>query len=274
MPVVSSKAPQSRTMVVTFLGAVVRPLGGWMPIAAAVDLLAEVGLDAPGVRTAVYRLKKNGWLESTSHDGARGYSLTGEADATLAAGDEVIWHARRPADLADGWCIVHFSIPESMRARRHQLRAHLAHLGLGNAGTALWIAPARMREAAERAIADLDLTTYAAIFVGDYHGPQDLTELLYGSWDLTAIDQAYRDFIDAYAPRADELAGLRGAAAFAAYLELIDRWRKLPFRDPGLPREVLDPKWSAPEATELFERLVAKLEKRALKHAKAHWPRA
>ena len=134
MPSVSSKAPQSRTTVVTFLGAVVRPLGGWMPIAGAVDLLAEVGIDAPGVRTAVFRLKKNGWLDSVSQDGVRGYSLTSEADATLAAGDEVIWHARRPADLADGWCIVHFGVPESKRAQRHQLRAHLAHLGFGNAG--------------------------------------------------------------------------------------------------------------------------------------------
>lgn len=274
MRAVTSKAPQSRSTVVTFLGAVVRPLGGWMPIAGAVDLLGEVGIDGPRVRTAVFRLKKNGWLASASQHGARGYALTGEADATLAAGDEVIWHARRPADLADGWCIVHFSIPESMRAKRHQLRAHLSHLGFGNAGTALWIAPARMRQAAERAIAELDLTAYAAIFVGCYHGPQDLTELLYGAWDLAEIDQGYRDFIADYAPREDELVALRRREAFAAYLQLVDAWRKLPFRDPGLPREVLDAQWSAPEATALFERLVGKLEKPALKHARTYWPTA
>lgn len=271
----AQQSQRSRTTVVTFLGAVVRPLGDWMPIAGAVDLLTQVGLDAPSVRTAVHRLKRNGWLASETRAGVRGYALTSTALATLAAGDEVIWHARKPADPADGWCIVHFGVPESLRAKRHQLRAHLSHLGFGNVGTALWIAPARMREAAEQAVSELGLESYAAIFVGGYQGTQDLTELLYNSWDLAAIDQGYRDFIAAYGDHPGRLATdpPSGPDAFATYLGLVGRWRKLPFRDPGLPLEVLAPGWSAPEATALFERLVADLEKPALAHASAHWPR-
>ena len=153
---------QSRSTVVTFLGAVVRPLGSWMPIAGTVDLLTQAGLDAPSVRTAVHRLKGNGWLQSEAREGARGYALTTTALETLAAGDEVIWHARTPADVTDGWCIVHFGVPESMRAKRHQLRAHLSSLGFGNVGTALWIAPARMRTAAERAVTELGLEAHTA----------------------------------------------------------------------------------------------------------------
>lgn len=265
---------RSRATVVTFLGAVVRPLGAWMPIAGTVDLLSQVGLDAPGVRTAVHRLKSNGWLVSEARDGARGYALTDTALATLAAGDEVIWHARTPADLADGWCIVHFGVPESMRAKRHQLRAHLSHLGFGNVGTALWIAPARMRGAAERAVRDLGLEAHAAVFVGAYHGTQDLTELLYSSWDLAAVDDSYREFVDAYDARADALERDRPepADAFTTYIAVLDQWRTLPFRDPGLPKEVLAPDWAGPRAAAVFERLVAVLEKPALEHAATHWP--
>lgn len=267
---------RSRTTVVTFLGAVVRPLGGWMPIAGAVDLLTQLGLDAPSVRTAVHRLKQNGWLASETRSGARGYALTPTALATLATGDEVIWHARKPADLADGWCIVHFGVPETMRAKRHQLRAHLAHVGFGNIGTAMWIAPARMRGAAQQAVAELDLESYAAIFVGDYQGPQDLTALLYDSWDLAAIDESYRGFVEKHGATATRLekTGLTGQDAFTTYLEVLDEWRKLPFRDPGLPSEVLAPDWSAPAAVDLFERLVAMLEQPALAHARACWPLA
>jgi phenylacetic acid degradation operon negative regulatory protein len=126
-----------------------------------------------------------------------------------------------------------------------------------------------MRGSAEQAVAELGLNEYAAIFVGDYVGTQDLTGLLYGSWDLDAIDRSYREFIDEYAGVAATADPQR---SFATYLGLVDHWRRLPFRDPGLPREVLDPSWSAPEAAALFERLVAELEKPALEHASAYWP--
>ncbi|MFD0573466.1 hypothetical protein ACFQ0T_34820 [Kitasatospora gansuensis] len=163
-------ARRSRTLLVSFLGAVVRPMGNWMPIAGTVELLAQSGLDASSVRTAVFRLKKRGWLESQTRSGLRGYALTPAALEALAAGDEVIWHARQPADLGDGWCLVNFSVPESARAKRHQLTAHLTSLGFGNIGSAVWIAPARMLPAAQRAIAELDLTEQCAVFVGDYLG--------------------------------------------------------------------------------------------------------
>lgn len=265
---------RTRTLVVTFLGSVVRRMDGWLPIGGTIDLLGQLGVDAPSVRTAVFRLKQRGWLDAESRDGTRGYTLTEHAVAVLAQGDEVIWHARRPAVLADGWCIVNFSVPESDRSRRYKLRTHLSHHGFGNVGTATWLAPARMQQSAIEAITELGLNDYAAVFVGDYTGTQDLTTLLYDSWDLAAIDRSYRDFIDQHRQLATDLAA--GAAvdpprAFTAYLGVIDAWRHLPFRDPGLPREVLADDWKGPEAVALFERLVDALEQPALAHAAAHW---
>ena len=273
----AARSHRSRTIVVSFLGAVVRRMGDWMPIAATVDLMTQLGLDAPSVRTAVFRLKQRGWLAAETRGGVRGYALTPLAAATLAAGDDIIWHARQPADLADGWCVVNFSVPESARAKRHQLRAHLTHLGFGNIGTAMWIAPARMRSSAEQAIAELGLDKYAAIFVGDYVGRQDLSTLLYSSWDLDSIDRAYRDFVARYAEVAATLetqAAIGPQQAFVTYLGVVDHWRKLPFRDPGLPREVLAADWSGPAAGALFQKLVAILEGRALAHAAGYWPTA
>jgi phenylacetic acid degradation operon negative regulatory protein len=276
-PANTARSRVTRTVMVTFLGSIVRRMGNWMPIAGTIDLMAQSGLDAPSVRTAVFRLKERGWLVAETRGGRRGYALTPLALKALASGDQIIWHARQPADLEDGWCIVNFSVPESARAKRHQLRAHLASLGFGNVGTAMWIAPARMKGAAEQAIAELGLDKYAAIFAGDYVGGQDLSTLLYASWDLAAIDRRYKDFIARFqreAARLEASGVVDLQEAFITYLGVVDQWRKLPFRDPGLPREVLADDWSAPAAAALFEHLVALLEGRALAHAASYWSSA
>lgn len=271
----SPRAP--RTLVVSFLGAVVRRMGNWLPIGGAIELLDAVDLDGQTVRTAVFRLKKRGWLTPEARSGVRGYALTPHALDVLAQGDEIIWHARQPASLDDGWCIVNFSVPESMRSRRQQLRSHLTTLGFGNTGTATWIAPARMLPAAERAIAELELTDYSAVFVGSHVAGQDLRTLLAESWDLDGINGRYRDFVTTHETIEKSLAGsalITPAYSFATYLHVVDAWRRLPFRDPGLPRDLLPDDWAGPRATVLFEHLVAALEGRALAYAVGHWPGA
>lgn len=236
----TTAARRSRTVLVSFLGATVRKMGNWMPIAGTVELLSESGIDAPSVRTAVFRLKKRGWLVSETRAGMRGYALTPAALEALAVGDEVIWHARQPADLGDGWCFVHFSVPESARAMRHQLTSHLTSLGFGNIGSAVWIAPARMLPAAQRAIDELGLTDQCAVFVGDYVAGQELTSLVRNGWDLDEIDLRYREFIDEYSEEGDSLAAaaiIDGKRAFDTYLSVIDHWRKLPFATPACHRK-------------------------------------
>ncbi|SHN38504.1 PaaX family transcriptional regulator [Cryptosporangium aurantiacum] len=270
---VNPAARRSRNLLVTFLGAVVRRLGNWMPIAGTIELTGELGLDEASVRTAVSRLKKRGWLDPEVLDGVRGYRLTAHALDELAAGDEVIWHARQPADLGDGWCVVNFSVPESARTKRHQLRTHLAALGFGNISAAVWIAPARMQDAATKAIAELDLLDHCALFAGSHVGGKDLRSLLHEAWDLSEIERSYAAFIDAHQHLTEGslLSAMPGDDAFVTYLGVVDRWRKLPYRDPGLPLEVLPEDWNGPIATALFEKLVAALEADALVHAARHW---
>ncbi len=244
-----------------------------MPIGGTIDLLTQAGLDGQSVRTAVFRLKRRGWLAAETRSGVRGYALTEIARSALAAGDEIIWHAPPPADLAEGWCIVSFSVPESARAQRHQLRSQLAALGFGNVGSGVWIAPARRRPAAERMIGELGLLSRCAIFVGAHAGGEPLPDVVADSWDLEAIDDRYRRFIAEYGEVAQGAAGgATGQEAFVTYLRVVDHWRRLPYRDPGLPAEVLPPDWSAATAGELFVRLVAGLEVNAFAHARRSWP--
>jgi phenylacetic acid degradation operon negative regulatory protein len=57
--------------------------------------------------------------------------------------------------------------------------------------------------------------------------------------------------------------------AFRLYLPLLTEWRRLPYRDPGLPLALLPDGWKGEEATALFHRLNAVLRPLAQIHARA-----
>lgn len=274
MPAEEPSPRRSRTLLVSFLGGIVRRFGDWMPIGGAVTLMQELGVDESNVRTSVFRLKRKGWLEQERHGSVVGYRLTPLALDTLADGDQVVWHARVPADLEEGWCIVTFSVPESDRAKRHLLRSHLSSLGFGNVGGGVWIAPARMLAGAERAVRELELVGRAAVFVGRYAAGPDLEELVASAWALDDIESSYRNFIDAHREDGEWAASGRRdpARAFRTFVSAVDDWRKLPFRDPGLPRAVLATSWVAEDAGRLFETIVDRLDGDAIAYAGRQWP--
>lgn len=256
----------SRTLLVTLLGAFARRTDDWMPISGIVGLLGALEVDESSVRTGVSRLKKRDWLEADKREGRNGYHLTEQAMRTLAAGDRVIWHARQPASLDEGWCIASFSVPEKERAKRHLLRSRLAALGFGNVGSGIWIAPARMSTDARQLIDSLELREYTNIFCGRHEGGQELTRMVNESWDLDEIDGGYRRFLAAHRGDVERLIARHGAdaipprEAFVHYMRALDDWRVLPMRDPGLPRELLRSDWAGDPATALIERVVAELD--------------
>lgn len=255
----------SRTLLVTLLGAFARRTDGWMSISAIVALLGVIHIDESSARTGVSRLKKRRWLEAEKREGRNGYRLTDEALRALASGDRVIWHARQPAELNDGWCVASFSVPEKDRAKRHLLRSRLAALGFGNIGSGVWIAPARMAPEARQLVETLDLRNYTNIFCGQHAGGQELTRMVHEAWDLGEIDNRYRGFLSAHLGGIEQITVPQGTGtsprdAFAHYMHALDDWRELPMRDPGLPRELLPNDWAGESAARLLERVVTELD--------------
>lgn len=263
----------SRTLLVTLLGAFARRTEDWMPVKGIVTLLDALDVDESSVRTGVSRLKSRGWLVPEKRDDRNGYRLTEVAKASLASGDEVIWHARQPALMEDGWCIATFSVPEELRAKRHRLRGRLLALGFGNLGQGVWIAPARMTAEAIDLVDELELRDNTTVLVGQHVGGQELSRMVRESWDLDAIDEGYRTFIGRHHAA---LEGLERAHpddvpprdAFTLYMRALDDWRVLPMRDPGLPPELLPGDWSGRRAVQLIEQIVTRLEPAALAYVR------
>lgn len=255
------------SLIVTFYGAYGRRLGGWIAVSHLVTAMADIGLDDASVRAAISRLKRRDWLQTDRRDGLVGYALSPVANAALAQGDARIYGPQPAAALADGWLLATFSVPERERHKRHLLRSRLSWLGFGTVGPGVWLAPYRVLPAAANGLRELGLADYVELFHADHAGFGDVGELVARAWDLAALRTGYADFLDEQGSVL-ELGGaaVKGRAKFAGYLRALDRWRRLPYLDPGLPAELLPQGWEGHAAAGLFARIRATLEEPAYEH--------
>ncbi|MFD8754191.1 PaaX family transcriptional regulator C-terminal domain-containing protein [Kitasatospora sp. NPDC059577] len=288
----SESTPRPSSLIHTVYGEFVRRLGGWISIADLIALMAELDVDGPAVRSAMSRLKKAGTLLQERRTGT-GYRLAPAMGPVFEEGDRRIFHSLEPAELADGWVVAVFSVPESERAHRHQLRSRLSWLGFGNAAPGVWLAPARMLPDARRLLERLGLSAYVHLFLSaEYAGFADLRTAVASWWDLPAIEAQYAAFTDAWHPVAAELrtpvepqgsAAERGpseppgpgerraprfdpAEAFRDYVPMLTQWRRLPYLDPGLPARLLPADWNAVPARALFTELHGLLAEPSLRY--------
>lgn len=264
--------PTPKSLILDIYGAQVRGLGGWLAIADLVALMADLGHDDRAVRAAVARMKRSELLAAEARHGVAGYALTGPALQILRDGDERIFSSSIPTTVADGWVVAVFSVPEQARERRHRLRALLVRLGFGQVTPGVWIAPSRMKPEARRLLARAELSQYVSLFEGEYEGFSDLRVLVARAWDLPALDTAYRRFIalhrrTATVWRAPKARGNR--RGFVDYMRVLAAWRRLAYRDPGLPAELLPRRWNGEPARLLFADLHATLAPRASAHVDA-----
>ena len=272
MTAVSASA-RPRSLLMTFFGAFLRQIGGWIAVADLIELMADLDLDEQAVRSAVSRLKRRGVVAPERRGGAAGYRLTAPGAAILGAGDARIFERPTEARAAEPqWLLVLFSIPEARRALRHRLRTRLAWLGLGTVAPAAWIGPAHVEPEVQAAVAELGLAGHVELFRGAHAGPRSGLGRVDGWWDLDAIGAEYRAYIEAWQPR---LRRWRAASvgdpsvAFADYLRQLDAWRRIPFHDPGLPPAALPADWPGNEAWALFAELTERLGAVALGHVEA-----
>jgi phenylacetic acid degradation operon negative regulatory protein len=261
-------------LIMTIYGLYGRRGGGPLPVSVLIEMLGDLGHDAPGVRSAVSRLKAKGVLNSVKNGGMAKYELSPRSLEMVNEGDERIFAPYRGTP-GGHWVLAIFSVPESMRERRHQLRTELTRLGFGSMGAGVWIAPSGVQEGARRRLAARGLAEYVEFFTGDYSAEGDMRSKVAQWWDLEALETQITEFMDFYARSLADWTALVGEdpeAALAAssaelrrdafryYVPMLTLWRRLPYSDPGLPLEYLPEGWQGPEARRIFfgvHRLIA-----------------
>jgi phenylacetic acid degradation operon negative regulatory protein len=265
-PVLTAEEPGRPTpWIITLFGMYARLDDNWLPIGAVVSLMADLGVDGTAVRSSISRLKRRGILIGEKRAGIAGYSPAEPTLRLLAEGDVRIFQHDR-AGTGDGWVVVVFSVPESDREKRHELRTTLTRLGFGTVTAGVWVAPGHLFEPVREAVDRRGLSAYVDVFAGRHLAFGDLTTKVREWWNLAELAALYDEFLQHY----DSLPTAETPLdAFRTYVPMLTQWRRLPYRDPGLPLEVLPPKWNGIAAGRLFDTLHKELRPAADEHALA-----
>ncbi len=240
----------ARSLLLTVLGEFVLPRHAPVWTATLLGALGAVGVEEKSARQALSRTASEDLLTSERQGRRVLWELTPDGVRLLQEGTRRIYGFMRERHPWDGrWLVLSVPIPETRRQLRHRLRTRLTWLGLGSPTSGLWVSPDATKAPDVHAVVrDLGLAGQAFAWVGPASGIGDESRLLGDAWDLAEVEDRYLEFLDTFAGRA--CAGPRDA--FVAQVEMVQQWRRFPFLDPDLPRELLDHDWPGPRAAAAF----------------------
>ena len=249
--------PQST--ILTLYGDYIRHRGGEIGVGSLIRLLANFGLSEQAIRSAVSRMCRMGLLRARRTGKKSFYSLTTKGNNLLAKGAQRIFE-RKDNHWGGMWYIVTYSIPEKRRWIRNRLRQELSWMGYGALSEATWISPYDLTKEVEELVDGLKIQEYVEIFQAKHQGFTDPRRVVARCWNLGKIHQKYAAFIAKYQPKLEEHLKRLGRGetiedneCFVERFMLIHEYRRFPFFDPDLPKELLPDDWLRPRAAALFQ---------------------
>lgn len=239
----------ARSLLMTVLGEFVLPNREPVWTATLVDVLALLDVEEKSARQALARTAGEGWLESERVGRRVRWHLTPQGRRLLETGAERIYAFGTDGTDWDGrWLMVLVSVPESQRDLRHRLRTRLTWAGFGTPTAGVWISPSVPAEAdAQRILTELALPT-AMSFVCTYGNLGAQADMVAAAWNLGELAERYQRFIAEFA----DLSPDTPDQLLRAQTRLVHEWRRFPFLDPQLPRELLPDGWIGVRAADLF----------------------
>lgn len=250
----SSEGPQQRpqSLMLAFFGNHVLEEGDLCVYSGSIiDVLGRVGIGEQAVRSTLTRMVNRGLLMRQREGRKMFFGLTPQATRVLQDGRTRIWQQGAVNDDWDGsWTLLGFSLPDSWKRQRHDLRSRLTWSGFGALYSGLWIAPGNVGVAA--IVSELGLAAHVKIFHARADQATDIEHMVRDTWDLESIAARYVTFDKRWTAHLD--AG-SGDDPIGTRLRLVSEWLWTIRTDPRLPARHLPPGWPARPARDTFRRV-------------------
>jgi phenylacetic acid degradation operon negative regulatory protein len=261
-------APRPQDLVMTLLGAFVRPSRETVWAGGLVKLLGEFDFSSGAARVALTRLAARDLLARVRDGRLVHYALTQRANNLLAEGDRRIFSLGRERHEAEQWTVLWHTIPEERRIEHTRLTRRLRFLGFGSAQDGTWVSPHDREAEVTRLVSSLRVSEYVVALLGQPAASLDFLPFARRAWDLDHLDARYEGFAKEFASYLPEARRTRlsDRDAFLVRTRLIHTFRGFPFLDPELPDDYMPEPRNRAAAVEVFDCLYPALAVPAQRH--------
>ena len=255
---VERRPMRSKSLIVTVFGDVVSQHGHILWLGSLVGALKPLGISERLVRTSVFRLVQEGWLES-ERAGRRSYYRFSDygnneyerAAKRIYAVQELPW--------TEQWqLLIPLDVPEDVR---ESFRRSLYWQGFRNIATNTFAKPGFNGNALQEILAHFKVTDQVLLMeakTSQLIPGKSVRKLVNDCWNLDEIATDYQDFLQRFKPLIKWLQGnkkVQPQACFLARILLIHDYRRLLLKDTLLPEALLPNAWPGAQARELTAKL-------------------
>ncbi|RAU52310.1 phenylacetic acid degradation operon negative regulatory protein PaaX [Pseudocitrobacter sp. RIT415] len=251
---VSSVPISGTSLIASLYGDSLLHRGGTVWLGSLAAMLEGLGFGERFVRTALFRLNKEGWLDVERIGRRSFYRLSDKGQRLTRRAENKIYRAETPA--WDGtWLLL---LSEGLdRATLSDVKKQLIWQGFGTLAPSLMASPSQKMADVQSLLHEAGVAENVICF--EAHSPLALSRAALSArveecWQLTEQNAMYDTFIQLFRPllpllrEGDELTPERG---FQIQLLLIHFYRRVVLKDPLLPEELLPAHWLGGSARQL-----------------------
>lgn len=249
---IGENALRAKSLVMTLFGDSIAPHGGTVWLGSLIELLAPFGMNDRLVRTSVFRLTEEGWLESERSGRRSTYSITAEALKQFGKAYRRVYAPLEP--VWDGyWTLLFAPSSDVAPSKRTMFRKALLWEGFGMLASGVYASPVVEEGVVQEVLQRFGLQDQ--LFVVKARdlpgmGGKSLSAAVGDAWQLKEVKDGYERFIARFTPLARALAvnDITADQAFVIRTLLIHEFRRVQLHDPKLPAELLPADWPGRDA--------------------------
>jgi phenylacetic acid degradation operon negative regulatory protein len=266
-----------KSLIVTVFGDTISQHGGWVWLSSLIAALEPLGYSERLVRTSVFRLVQEDWLQTKKIGRCSYYAFTESAKRHYQKAEKRIYAAKH--DVWDGHWLL--AIPTQVSEDKlPTLKKQLHWLGFNTLIPGIFAHPSFDRESLIETIDELDLSGAIIIFNSktiDGQSEKALKNQVAQKWQINTLSANYSDLISHYhdfgelisqnnvhknldlSPAEHNQGRFSGSEAFLIRTLLIHEYRRILLKDYELPSNMLPIPWAGSLAQELVKSLYGSL---------------